>query len=113
MLLTSHGTSVQKWIAAFHLCQDHTLPNSVLTRNCSPHSLTPTHTHPHRDGGRFKRIPVFRGPSGGFGFAAPYEFDSLLTLVIYYASNTMEKHNAGLETNLKCPAFAEGGADHL
>ena len=66
-----------------------------------------------RDGGRFKRIPVFRGPSGGFGFAAPYEFDSLKTLIIYYASNTMEKHNAGLETNLKCPAFAADMGSNL
>ena len=47
------------------------------------------------------------GPNGGFGFAAPYEFDTLGTLVLYYASNTMEKHNADLETNLKFPAFAE------
>ena len=64
-----------------------------------------------RDGGKFKRIPVFKGPSGGFGFAAPYEFDSLLTLIIYYASNTMEKHNAGLETNLRHPAFADTGSN--
>jgi hypothetical protein len=65
------------------------------------------------DGGKFKRIPVFKGPSGGFGFAAPYEFDSLKTLIVFYASNTMEKHNAGLETNLKCPAFADVGSSVL
>ena len=69
--------------------------------------ITYTHTHSHRDAGKFKRIPVFMGPNGGFGFAAPYEFDTLGTLVLYYASNTMEKHNADLETNLKFPAFAE------
>ena len=62
---------------------------------------------PCRDGGKFKRIPVFKGPKGGYGFAAPYEFDTLVTLVLYYAHNTMEKHNAGLETNLKYPAFAD------
>lgn len=69
------------------------------------------YTGTYRDGGKFKRIPVFKGPSGGFGFAAPYEFDSLLTLIIYYASNTMEKHNAGLETNLRLPAFADAGSN--
>jgi hypothetical protein len=71
------------------------------------------HTIDIMDGGKFKRIPVFKGPSGGFGFAAPYEFDSLKTLIVFYASNTMEKHNAGLETNLKCPAFADVGSSVL
>ncbi len=59
-----------------------------------------------RDCSRFKRIPVFKDPSGGFGFAPPYEFDSLATLVLYYATNTMEKHNPDLETKLLYPAFA-------
>ncbi len=58
-----------------------------------------------RDGGRFKRIPVYRDPAGGYGFASPFEFDSLLSLVLYYATNTMEKHNPELETMLKYPAF--------
>ncbi|KAL5486715.1 hypothetical protein EMCRGX_G019231 [Ephydatia muelleri] len=57
------------------------------------------------DDGKFKRIPVFRGPGGGFGFAAPFEFDSLLTLVLYYSINTLEKHNPGLlRAALKFPA---------
>lgn len=57
------------------------------------------------DDGKFKRIPVFRGPGGGFGFAAPFEFDSLLTLVLYYSVNTLEKHNPGLlRAALKFPA---------
>ena len=87
---------------------------SMLVTVCTCHQCTHTHhcvLTTDRDGGKFKRIPVFKGPSGGYGFAAPYEFDSLQTLVIYYASNTMEKHNAGLETNLKCPAFAEMGTN--
>lgn len=63
------------------------------------------HTIDIMDGGKFKRIPVFRGPGGGFGFAPPFEFDSLLSLVLYYATNTMEKHNPDLETTLKYPAF--------
>lgn len=58
------------------------------------------------DRGKFKRIPVFRDPGGGFGFAPPYEFDSLRTLVLYYATNTMEKHNPDLETTLMYPAFS-------
>ena len=60
---------------------------------------------PCSDQGKFKRIPVFRDPKGGYGFAPPYEFDSLVTLVLYYATNTMEKHNPDLETVLKFPAF--------
>ncbi|XP_064386661.1 sushi, von Willebrand factor type A, EGF and pentraxin domain-containing protein 1-like [Halichondria panicea] len=57
------------------------------------------------DGGRFKRIPMYRDPAGGYGFASPFEFDSLLSLVLYYATNTMEKHNPELETMLRYPAF--------
>ena len=57
------------------------------------------------DQGKFKRIPVFRDPKGGYGFAPPYEFDSLVTLVLYYATNTMDKHNPDLETVLRFPAF--------
>ena len=60
----------------------------------------------YSDRGKFKRIPVFRDPGGGFGFAPPYEFDSLKTLVLYYAINTMEKHNPDLETTLMYPAFS-------
>lgn len=69
---------------------------------------TPTHSHTIDivDRGKFKRIPVFRDPGGGFGFAPPYEFDSLHTLVLYYATNTMEKHNPDLETTLMYPAFS-------
>ncbi|CAI8001482.1 Phosphatidylinositol 3-kinase regulatory subunit gamma [Geodia barretti] len=83
--------------------------------NVPTSSVDPVHCHTIdiMDGGKFKRIPVFKGPSGGFGFAAPYEFESLKTLVIYYASNTMEKHNAGLETNLKCPVFSDVGSNVL
>lgn len=63
------------------------------------------HTVDIIDGGKFKRIPVFRGPSGGFGFAAPYEFDSIYSLVLFYANNRMDIHNSDLQTTLKCPAF--------
>ena len=62
-------------------------------------------TYACRDGGKFKRIAVFRGPLGGYGFADPYEFDSLLSLVVYYSTNTMEKHNPGLKAMLTFPAF--------
>ena len=60
---------------------------------------------PRVDGGRFKRIPMYRDPAGGYGFASPFEFDSLLSLVLYYATNTMEKHNPELETILRYPEF--------
>ena len=60
----------------------------------------------HSDQGKFKRIPVFRDPRGGYGYAPPYEFDSLLSLVIYYAVHTMEKHSPDLKATLQYPAFA-------
>ncbi len=62
---------------------------------------------PYRDGGRFKRIPVYTNSSGGYGFPSPFEFDCLLSLVlqIYYATKTMEKHNPELETMLRYLAF--------
>ncbi len=67
-------------------------------------SLTPG--LPYSDGGQFKRIPVYRDPAGGYGFASPFEFDSLISLVLYYATNTMGKHNPELlQTMLKYPAF--------
>lgn len=67
----------------------------------------PSHCHTIDiiDGNKYKRIPVYIGTNGGFGFAPPYEFDSLYSLVLYYSCNTMEKHNPDLETTLKYPAF--------
>ena len=65
-------------------------------------SLSPFHS----DQGKFKRIPVFRDPRGGYGYAPPYEFDSLLSLVLYYAVHTMEKHSPDLKATLQHPAFA-------
>ena len=48
---------------------------------------------------------VYRDHAGGYGFDSSFEFDSLLSLVLYYATNTMEKHNPELETMLRYPAF--------
>ncbi len=49
---------------------------------------------------------MYRDPAGGYGFASSFEFDSLLSLVLYYATNTREKHNPDeLETMLRYPAF--------
>ena len=77
--------------------------NDTCTHTCDNFMITCMHIY--SDQGRFKKIPVFRNPNGGYGFAPPYEFDSLSTLVLYYATNTMEKHNRGLETTLMYPAF--------
>ena len=41
----------------------------------------------------------------GYGFESVFEFDPLLSLVLCYATNTMEKHNPELETMLRYPAF--------
>ena len=54
---------------------------------------------------KIERIPVYRDPAGGYGFASPFEFDSLLSLVLYYATNTMEKHNPEHEIMLRYSAF--------
>ena len=45
---------------------------------------------PYRDGGRFKRVLVYRDPAGGYGFASLY---SNLTLCSVATTNTTEKHN--------------------
>uniref|UniRef100_A0AAG5D8K6 Phosphatidylinositol 3-kinase regulatory subunit n=1 Tax=Anopheles atroparvus TaxID=41427 RepID=A0AAG5D8K6_ANOAO len=43
----------------------------------------------------------------GYGFAEPYFiYDSLKSLVVHYASNSLEEHNDLLQTTLKYPAFA-------
>ena len=39
----------------------------------------------------------------GYGFADPDKFDSLLSLVVYYSTNTMEP---GLKAMLIFPAFS-------
>ncbi|XP_053688857.1 phosphatidylinositol 3-kinase regulatory subunit alpha isoform X2 [Sabethes cyaneus] len=42
----------------------------------------------------------------GFGFAEPYNiYDSLKSLVLHYANNSLEEHNDTLQTTLKYPAF--------
>ena len=60
---------------------------------------------PCRDGGMFKRIPVYRDPAGG----TDLHHHSILTLcsvsVLYYVTKTMEKHSPELETMLRYPAF--------
>lgn len=43
----------------------------------------------------------------GYGFAEPYNiYDSLNSLVLHYANNSLEEHNDTLQTTLKYPAFA-------
>ncbi|XP_055607504.1 uncharacterized protein LOC129755167 isoform X2 [Uranotaenia lowii] len=43
----------------------------------------------------------------GYGFAEPYNiYDSLLSMVLHYANNSLEEHNDTLQTTLKYPAFA-------
>ncbi|XP_052892856.1 uncharacterized protein LOC128300726 isoform X1 [Anopheles moucheti] len=43
----------------------------------------------------------------GYGFAEPYFiYDSLKSLVVHYATNSLEEHNDLLQTTLKYPAFA-------
>ncbi|XP_062709364.1 uncharacterized protein LOC109409609 isoform X2 [Aedes albopictus] len=46
----------------------------------------------------------------GFGFAEPYNiYESLKSLVLHYASNSLEEHNDTLQTTLKYPLLATGG----
>lgn len=97
--LSCNGIVLYEWVSACFVI----LCSCLSFKYC----LTDTHARVHvcRDGGKFKRIAVFRGPHGGYGFADPYEFDSLLSLVVYYSTNTMEKHNPGLQAMLTYPAF--------
>ena len=57
------------------------------------------------DDGKYKRIPVYRGTNAGYGFAEPFEFSSLLDLVLFYTENNLNKHSAELNTGLLYPAF--------
>lgn len=57
------------------------------------------------DDGKYKRIPVYRGTNAGYGFAEPFEFPSLLDLVLFYNENNLNKHSAELNTSLMYPAF--------
>lgn len=44
----------------------------------------------------------------GYGFALPYNiYDSLLSLVLHYAHNSLEEHNDALTTTLKYPVYSE------
>ncbi|XP_065905036.1 phosphatidylinositol 3-kinase regulatory subunit gamma-like isoform X2 [Dysidea avara] len=64
-----------------------------------------THTIDIMDDGKYKRIPVYRGPKGGYGFAEPFEYDSLMSLVLFYSQNNLNKHSAELNTGLLYPAL--------
>lgn len=44
----------------------------------------------------------------GYGFALPYNiYDSLMSLVLHYAQNSLEEHNDALTTTLKYPVYSE------
>lgn len=44
----------------------------------------------------------------GYGFALPYNiYDSLLSLVLHYAHNSLEEHNDALTTTLKYPVYSD------
>lgn len=64
-----------------------------------------THTIDIIDDGKYKRIPVYRGTNAGYGFAEPFEFPSLMDLVIFYTENNLNKHSSELNTGLLYPAF--------
>lgn len=43
----------------------------------------------------------------GYGFAEPYNiYESLMSLVLHYALNSLEEHNDSLTTTLAFPVFA-------
>lgn len=44
----------------------------------------------------------------GYGFSEPYNiYDSLKSLVLHYAQNSLEEHNETLNTTLRYPVFAK------
>lgn len=44
----------------------------------------------------------------GYGFALPYNiYDSLMSLVLHYAQNSLEEHNDALTTTLKYPVYSD------
>lgn len=59
-------------------------------------------------GGNISHCIIY-GTERGFGFAEPYNiYDSLKSLVLHYAQNSLEIHNDSLKTTLEHPIFAGG-----
>lgn len=59
-------------------------------------------------GGNISHCIIY-GTERGFGFAEPYNiYDSLKSLVLHYAQNSLEIHNDSLKTTLEHPIFASG-----
>lgn len=46
-------------------------------------------------------IRIFRSAGGGYGFAEPYHYSSVLELVLFYTSNSLNRHNWSLPADLK------------
>lgn len=50
----------------------------------------------------------------GYGFAEPYNiYDSLKSLVLHYAQNSLEIHNDSLKTTLDYPIYMNGGQNDI
>lgn len=48
-------------------------------------------------------IRIFKSAGGarGYGFAEPYHYSSVLELVLFYTSNSLNRHNWSLPADLK------------
>ncbi len=55
--------------------------------------------------GKFHHIQVFKDRDGCYGLVPPYEFDSLVTLIMYYATNGLKQYYPNIEAKLQYPVF--------
>ena len=46
-------------------------------------------------------IRIFKSAGGGYGFGQPYHYSSVLELVLFYTSNSLNRHNWSLPADLK------------
>ena len=46
-------------------------------------------------------IRIFKAASSGYGFAEPYHHSSVSELVLFYSSNSLNRHNRSLPADLK------------
>lgn len=57
---------------------------------------------------------IIHNTDRGYGFAEPYNiYNSLKSLVLHYAQNSLEIHNDSLKTTLEYPIFMSGGQNEI
>ncbi len=83
--------------------------NDLRFNSCILHTFIPLCAEMEA-GSRGSPLYRYRYLAGGYGFASLFKFDYLLSLVLYNATKTMEKHNPELETMLRLSSCSSKSA---